>query len=70
MKNNKGGKLSLNKETIAKLNDSQMNSIQGGAPTQTKKTCLTQTQGCGCNGITRTDYCWNLTLDLQNTDCY
>ena len=26
-----GGKLSLNKETIAKLNDEQMNDVKGGA---------------------------------------
>lgn len=30
MKNSKGGKLSLNKETIAKLNDDQMRNVNGG----------------------------------------
>ncbi len=35
------GKLKLNKETIAKLNDNQMSNIKGG---QTDYTCITCTE--------------------------
>ena len=55
---NLNGKLSLNKETIAKLNDDQMNSIKGGAThfpcivTQGQVGCLPQTRNgaasCAC----------------------
>ncbi len=37
------GKLSLNKETIAKLNDEQMNVVNGGA---TARGCTTLARSC------------------------
>ena len=38
---NLNGKLSFKKETIAKLNDEQMNSLNGGATNLTYQTCKT-----------------------------
>lgn len=44
------GKLSLNKETITKLNDDQMNGVKGGGFMSITAGC-TQIQGkCGCKG--------------------
>jgi len=45
------GKLSLNKETIAKLNDSQMKSVNGGATVNTLCGQIT----CGCSGTMLTN---------------
>ncbi len=44
------GKLSLNKETIAKLNDEQMNAVNGGARSQSPTcTCQVPTLLVTCN---------------------
>jgi natural product precursor len=44
------GKLSLNKETIARLNDDQMNDVKGGAITRIKTqaggACRTNNKSC------------------------
>ncbi len=53
-KENSKGKLSLNKETIAKLNDDQMSNIIGGA---------TQSQASRCCTYTATEVCCNVTID-------
>ena len=52
------GKLSLNKETIAKLNDDQMNAVQGGATVDF--TCRGDSCGAtcaGCCSYTNTLHC-------------
>lgn len=56
MEQNKKGKLSLNKETISKLNDSQMSQVKGG---------VTTSQETRCCGYTATEYCCQFTLDLK-----
>lgn len=48
------GKLKLNKETIAKLNDEQMNGVKGGLLSITagctkNNTCVLYTKGLFCN---------------------
>lgn len=47
-------KLSLNKETIAKLNDKQMEFIQGGQAADSNIACTVSYNSCagGCNGST------------------
>lgn len=54
------GKLSLNKETIAKLNDEQMNSVKGGAGSSLTK--------CGYNCPTHRGYsCETSRCDVTKT---
>lgn len=50
------GKLSLNKETISKLNETQMGNVKGGA---------TDSQGSYCCGYTRSDYCCVFSFNTQ-----
>ncbi len=48
------GKLSLNKETIAKLNDAQMKNVNGGATEWTGGACFFSLRTCNienCNCI-------------------
>lgn len=51
-------KLTLNKETVSNLNDSEMNSIRGGADERTvlSATCgsASETWGSSCDCYTRT----------------
>lgn len=55
------GKLSLNKETITKLNDDQMNQVEGGATVMTQcdqVTCNIQTNSCiGCPSTSYPNTC-------------
>jgi len=48
------GKLSLNKETIAKLNDDQMNSVKGGGILSIGKAC---TKNRTCSIYTKGLFC-------------
>lgn len=50
MKKNKMSKLSLNRETLRSLEESQMLRVDGGAG-ETKKDCYTQYTYCGSCGI-------------------
>jgi natural product precursor len=51
---NLGKKLSLNKQTIAKLNDRQMQVIHGGRAGDSNIACTVSYNSCagGCNGST------------------
>ena len=44
------GKLSLNKETIAKLNDDQMNGVKGGGVLSITNHCSHCHHKCSCPG--------------------
>jgi hypothetical protein len=48
-------KLSLNKETVAKLNDDQMNDVKGGLMSITFH-CTHSLTGCGPNGDKNKQY--------------
>lgn len=51
-------RVALNIETISNLSNTN--------PASKPNTNMTATQGCGCDGWTRTDWCWDLTLDDQH----
>ncbi|MFC1222219.1 MULTISPECIES: class I lanthipeptide [unclassified Pedobacter] len=52
---NLGKKLSLNKETISKLNERQMQFIHGGQAADSNIACTVSYNSCagGCNGSTK-----------------
>lgn len=56
------GKLSLNKETVTKLNDKQMGKVEGGG---------TFTNGCtdGCTSKTSLGSAWNCSAANCTADC-
>ena len=53
------GRLSLNKETIATLNEDQMNAVKGGAPgfMSIGVNCTQATQKCRSQDISRPIFC-------------
>ncbi|NEN23798.1 hypothetical protein G3O08_09820 [Cryomorpha ignava] len=53
------GRLSLNKETIATLNENQMNAVKGGAPgfLSIGEFCSRTATGCKSNEISRPLFC-------------
>jgi len=53
------GKLSLNKETIAKLNDDQMNGVKGGGFLSIGEFCSKTATGCFGEKNTRPLFCNN-----------
>jgi bacteriocin-like protein len=57
------GKLSLNKETIANLNNNELNNVKGGAEDTKGPNCVINTKAsCGSCGVCPTTDLWS--------DCY